>query len=286
MLTPEIYEAVRDDVEASRKETAFNLEAASDTDPEANEPLMTAIDSARQRRAQAETEIRRLIAYGREFARPPPVPAHGSGQRRGYVLLRGTHRLRRQRDRLGCLGHRPPAPPVAGAQRFLHPPRREIPWNCTPSNAPPTPVSKASPIARSWPCSVAPSAPTPRCWPQPELGGGRYNTTYRIDLAGQREPVVLRAASAPDRQFHSEPELMRNEYASVPWLAPIAPLMPRVLGADWSHETIGRDWMIQSILPGTPAPELLGSYPRETFPASVFSACKPSSGGFRATSSG
>lgn len=74
-VDPEIYEAVRDDVKASRKETAFNLEAASDADPEANEPLMTAIDSARQRRAQAETEIRRLIAYGREFARPRPYRA-------------------------------------------------------------------------------------------------------------------------------------------------------------------------------------------------------------------
>ncbi|MEJ8646059.1 aminoglycoside phosphotransferase family protein [Streptomyces sp. MS1.HAVA.3] len=100
-----------------------------------------------------------------------------------------------------------------------------------------------------------------------ELGGGMYNTTYRLDLAGRQEPVVLRAAPAPDRQFHSESELMRNEYASLPWLAPIATLMPRVLGAEWSHETIGRDWMIQSFLPGTPAPELLGSYPRETFPA-------------------
>ncbi|UUU44238.1 hypothetical protein [Streptomyces sp. NBC_00162] len=83
MLTPEIYEAVRDDVEASRKETAFNLEAASDADPEANEPLMTAIDSARQRRAQAETEIRRLIAYGREFARPRPYRLTDLGSAEG-----------------------------------------------------------------------------------------------------------------------------------------------------------------------------------------------------------
>ncbi|MGW6706119.1 phosphotransferase family protein [Streptomyces sp. NPDC054956] len=100
-----------------------------------------------------------------------------------------------------------------------------------------------------------------------ELGGGMYNTTYRLDVAGREEPVVLRIAPEPGLQFHSERELMRNEYASVPWLAPIAPLMPRVLAADWSHEVIGRDWMMQSFLPGTAAPDLLSSYPRDTFPA-------------------
>ncbi|MFD5066190.1 phosphotransferase family protein, partial [Streptomyces sp. NPDC058394] len=96
-----------------------------------------------------------------------------------------------------------------------------------------------------------------------ELGGGMYNTTYRIDLAGREEPVVLRVAPAAGRQFRSERELMRAEYASVPWLAPIADLMPRVLAADFTQAVIGRDWMIQSFLPGTPAPELLGSYPKE-----------------------
>ncbi|UUU37526.1 phosphotransferase family protein [Streptomyces sp. NBC_00162] len=97
-----------------------------------------------------------------------------------------------------------------------------------------------------------------------ELGGGMYNTTYRIDLAGHQEPVVLRVAPEPGRQFHSEQGLMRSEYASVPWLAPIAELMPRVLASDFTQTVIGRDWMIQSLLPGTPAPELLGSYPKGT----------------------
>ncbi|MFD9575148.1 phosphotransferase family protein [Streptomyces sp. NPDC059982] len=97
-----------------------------------------------------------------------------------------------------------------------------------------------------------------------ELGSGMYNTTYRIDLAERGEPVVLRVAPEAGRQFRSERELMRAEYASVPWLAPIADLMPRVLAADFTQAVIGRDWMIQSFLPGTPAPELLGSYPKET----------------------
>ncbi|MGW8779498.1 phosphotransferase family protein [Streptomyces sp. NPDC055796] len=97
-----------------------------------------------------------------------------------------------------------------------------------------------------------------------ELGGGMYNTTYRIDLADREEPVVLRVAPKAGRQFRSERELMRAEYASVPWLAPIADLMPRVLAVDFTQAVIGRDWMIQSFLPGATAPELLGSYPKET----------------------
>ncbi|MBT2404624.1 aminoglycoside phosphotransferase family protein [Streptomyces sp. ISL-87] len=100
-----------------------------------------------------------------------------------------------------------------------------------------------------------------------ELGGGMYNTTYRLGLADRAEPVILRVAPEPARQFRSERELMRAEYASVPWLAPIADLMPRVLASDFTQSVIGRDWMIQSLLPGVPAPQLLGSYPKGTHSA-------------------
>lgn len=99
-----------------------------------------------------------------------------------------------------------------------------------------------------------------------ELGMGMYNSTYKVVLAGQDRPVILRVAPDPGRQFRSERQLMRNEYASVPWLAVIAPLMPRVIAADWSHQVIGRDWMIQTCLDGVPAPEHLGTYPRAAWP--------------------
>lgn len=99
-----------------------------------------------------------------------------------------------------------------------------------------------------------------------ELGGGMYNSTYRLTVEGQEHRVVLRVAPEPARQFRSEQRLMRNEYASVPWLAPIASLMPKVIAADWSHELVGRDWMIQSHLGGVPAPERLGAYPRTAWP--------------------
>lgn len=99
-----------------------------------------------------------------------------------------------------------------------------------------------------------------------ELGNGMYNTTYRVRVAGRAEPVILRVAPEPGRQFRSERELMRNEYASLPWLAGLAPLMPAVLAADWSHELIGRDYLVQTLLPGVPAPDRLGDYPRSSWP--------------------
>jgi aminoglycoside phosphotransferase (APT) family kinase protein len=100
-----------------------------------------------------------------------------------------------------------------------------------------------------------------------ELGAGMYNNVYRVTVAGQERPVILRVAPEPARQFRSERQLMRNEYAAVPYLAAIAPLMPQVIAADWSHEVIGRDWMVQSLLDGVPAPECLGDYPRTAWPA-------------------
>ncbi|MFE1986748.1 phosphotransferase family protein [Streptomyces mirabilis] len=99
-----------------------------------------------------------------------------------------------------------------------------------------------------------------------ELGGGMYNTTYRIVADGLAEPVILRVAPAPEHQFASERELMRNEYASVPYLSPIAGIVPRVLFADWSQEITGRDWIVQSHLTGVPAPDRLGAYPRDLWP--------------------
>ncbi|WP_198539515.1 phosphotransferase family protein [Streptomyces graminilatus] len=99
-----------------------------------------------------------------------------------------------------------------------------------------------------------------------ELGTGMYNTTLRVAVVGQEKPVIVRIAPEPARQFTSERALMRNEYASLPWLAPIALLMPKVIGADWSHEVIGRDYMVQSLLDGVPAAEHLHTYPRSTWP--------------------
>lgn len=53
------------------------------------------------------------------------------------------------------------------------------------------------------------------------LSGCKYNMTYGVNLQ-HKHPVVLHVAPEPKRQHDSERELMRNEYASIPLLKPIA----------------------------------------------------------------
>ncbi|MFI2204725.1 phosphotransferase family protein [Streptomyces sp. NPDC020192] len=99
-----------------------------------------------------------------------------------------------------------------------------------------------------------------------ELGGGMYNTTLRVYVNWEDRPVILRVAPPPHKQFRSEHALMRNEFATLPYLAPIASLMPRLIAADFTHEVIRRDVMVQTLLDGDPAAERLGAYPRSTWP--------------------
>ena len=94
-----------------------------------------------------------------------------------------------------------------------------------------------------------------------EFGLGSYNSTYRVDLAADG-PVILRVAPEPARQSRAERSLMRNEHASIPYLAPIAALMPRTLMVDFTHEVIGRDYLFQTVLDGVVAPDRLPDYPR------------------------
>lgn len=84
-----------------------------------------------------------------------------------------------------------------------------------------------------------------------ELGLGLYNSTYRVDI-GRDRPVILRVAPEPARQSRDERELMRNEHATVPYLASIASLLPTTLAIDFTHEVIPRDWMFQTLLSGPP----------------------------------
>jgi len=83
-----------------------------------------------------------------------------------------------------------------------------------------------------------------------ELGGGEYNTTYRVRMAGA-EPVILRVAPPPGaRLFWDERDLMRKEQAIQPYFAPIATLMPRTLLVDFTHQLIDRDYMFQTYMHG------------------------------------
>lgn len=82
-----------------------------------------------------------------------------------------------------------------------------------------------------------------------ELDGGLYNNTYLVHIAGM-PPVILRVAPRLDRQFRSERNLMRNEYMSFPFLAPIAPFLPSILAADFTHQILDRDSLFQTYMEG------------------------------------
>ncbi|MBA2277061.1 MAG: phosphotransferase [Chloroflexia bacterium] len=91
------------------------------------------------------------------------------------------------------------------------------------------------------------------------LDGGTVNMTYRLDVAG--EPAcVLRVAPSPGVVERGpswlSPLGLRREYALTPLLAPVAPLLPRTLAADFTRQLLDRDWVIQSIVAGTPWSEL------------------------------
>jgi aminoglycoside phosphotransferase (APT) family kinase protein len=99
-----------------------------------------------------------------------------------------------------------------------------------------------------------------------EIGDGAYNNTYRVEF-GSREPVILRVAPRPDRQFRIERELMRNEHAALPFFAPIAAMMPRTLFADWTRDIAGRDYVVQTMLPGEcVSAGALARYPKPQWP--------------------
>ncbi len=54
---------------------------------------------------------------------------------------------------------------------------------------------------------------------------------------------------------------MRNEHASIPYLAGIAELIPRTLTADFTHQLIGREHLFQTHLDGVQASVTLGRHP-------------------------
>lgn len=100
-----------------------------------------------------------------------------------------------------------------------------------------------------------------------ELGGGMFNTTLRVDGRGFPGPVIVRVAPRPEAQARSERDLLRTEHAAAPFLATIAPLLPRTLFADFTRQVLPRDFLVQTVLPGVPAPEGLAAWPKQEWPA-------------------
>ena len=95
-----------------------------------------------------------------------------------------------------------------------------------------------------------------------ELDGGLYNNTYLIQLNGM-PPIILRVSPHPARQPLSLRQLMRNEYASLPFFAPIAPLLPRILMADFTHQIVERDYLFQTYMEGEQWAQVIDTFTSE-----------------------
>lgn len=72
------YQAACEAVHQAREELVIGLDARwAEEGEDGGDPLLLAIASAARRREEAEEEIRRLVAYGREFIRPRPYTLAG-----------------------------------------------------------------------------------------------------------------------------------------------------------------------------------------------------------------
>ena len=87
-----------------------------------------------------------------------------------------------------------------------------------------------------------------------EVFGGTINSTYLLAVTDaplcvlRVAPSVTVASAGPSWLTANS---LRREHALTPFFAPIATLLPRTLAADFSRQLLDRDWMIQSVVPGT-----------------------------------
>jgi aminoglycoside phosphotransferase (APT) family kinase protein len=90
-----------------------------------------------------------------------------------------------------------------------------------------------------------------------ELSAGTFNSTFRVEFEAQ-PPVILRVAPPTVPVGWDEVGLMRREYQVQPFLAAIAPLIPKILMIDFTHQVLGRDYMFQTFIEGDRWEEIAG----------------------------
>ena len=83
-----------------------------------------------------------------------------------------------------------------------------------------------------------------------EFEGGTFNETYLIDIS-DREKVVLRVAPPPvPHMYWDDVALLRREHTILPFFASIATFTPKTLLVDFTHQIVGRDYVLQTVLEG------------------------------------
>jgi hypothetical protein len=87
-----------------------------------------------------------------------------------------------------------------------------------------------------------------------EVFGGTINSTYLLAVTDASlcvlrvAPSITVASAGPSWLTATS---LRREHALTPFLAPVATLLPRTLAVDFTHQLIDRDWIIQTVVPGT-----------------------------------
>jgi aminoglycoside phosphotransferase (APT) family kinase protein len=84
-----------------------------------------------------------------------------------------------------------------------------------------------------------------------ELGVGAFNNAFLLSAADGRR-WVLRVSPPHDHRllFHVEHRLLRREHALGPWLAAVAPLLPRVVATDFTGAVLPRDAVLSEFIEG------------------------------------
>ncbi|MDF3058599.1 MAG: aminoglycoside phosphotransferase family protein [Rariglobus sp.] len=84
-----------------------------------------------------------------------------------------------------------------------------------------------------------------------EIGGGAFNNAFLLTAADEHRSVLR--VSPPHTHpllFHVERHLLRREHALTPWLAAVAPLLPRIAGTDFTGEICPRDAVLSEFIEG------------------------------------
>ena len=84
-----------------------------------------------------------------------------------------------------------------------------------------------------------------------ELGVGAFNNAFRLTAADGRR-WALRLSPPHDHRliYHVERHLLRREHALTPWLAAVAPLLPRVAAVDFTGAVVPRDVVLSEFVEG------------------------------------
>lgn len=82
------------------------------------------------------------------------------------------------------------------------------------------------------------------------LSTGKFNTSYLLTFTNQQDRILRVAPPHSAPLFRHEKYLLRREHGIQSKLADVSSLFPKNMVADFSHELVQRDYVVQNRLPG------------------------------------